>query len=464
MVVCARRTGTPNSTGKPKGKAKAKQLIRGESYMQRRDRQEATARKWRVAHIAARFLGHWMFKLQGGVADDDGPRPGHEFLMSRATVLKHIRELLDQMTSFKRLRNIIFTDFTLNKEVDSVIAARREKQRKEDIMLSMLYTSNHTSKEAAEERHLLQEKAQVLLREGIVSTPRRQKLRSRPLTDEGAAAVKFQALVRGRQARAAQNKRKAAAVAIQRIVRGGMVRSGGWDPKFDGDPLQLKRAGRPGYETDMKEFARAVTKLGDKASLNERRLGSILEEMVWETRQFSRDVAAAWWRRSREMQQQALDRIKHEVSLRLREQKQLFRSVLDANIAKLSPSLAPDGVLTMLERSLALMKNKAGYEPFSSTGDPALGGGEGAAEITPIASRLVTRGFKVKHIESVVAAVKAFKSSHTVFQMAAEGDEDEQDQTFQQLAGVSGSPARPHGTGVTHVAHTSLHNRCDCRH
>lgn len=409
--------------------------------MQRRDRQEATARKWRVAHIAARFLGHWMFKLQGGVADDDGPRPGHEFLMSRNTVLKHIRELLDQMTSFKRLRNIIFTEFTLNKEVDSVLAARREEQRKEDIMLSMLYTSNHTSKEAEQERHLLQEKAQVLLREGIVSTPRRNKSAPPPLSNEAAAAVKLQALTRGRQARVAQTKRKAAAVAIQRIIRGGIVRSGGWDPKFDGDPLQLKRAGRPGYEGDMKEFARAVTKLGDKASLNERRLGSILEEMVWETRQFSRDVAAAWWRRSREMQQQALDRIKKEVSIRLREQKQLFRSVLDANVAKLSPSLAPDGVLTTLERSLALMKNKGGYEPFSSTGDPALGGGEGAgaSEITPLASQLVTRGFKAKDIESVVGAVKAFKSSHTVFTMASEGDEDEQDLTFQQLATVRGA-------------------------
>jgi len=54
--------------------------------MVRRDRQEKTERRWRVAKIASRFLGHWMFKLQGGAPDEDGPTPGREYLMSRSSV------------------------------------------------------------------------------------------------------------------------------------------------------------------------------------------------------------------------------------------------------------------------------------------------------------------------------------------------------------------------------------------
>ena len=83
-VLLSHRGVPKRKSAKKRGAPKA--MIRGESYMQRRERKEVTDKKWRVAHIAARFLGHWMFKLQGGVADDDGPTPGRDFLMSRNSV------------------------------------------------------------------------------------------------------------------------------------------------------------------------------------------------------------------------------------------------------------------------------------------------------------------------------------------------------------------------------------------
>lgn len=312
------------------------------------------------------------------------------------------------------------------------------------------YTAHHTSEEAKRDRPHLQEKARVLLRDGIVSTPRARKKprgtsgrcaggarRSVYLPHSSATArlrlsareeavVKVQAMVRGWQTRHYLHRQHLAATHIQRLMRGALVRTGSWHPKFDGDPLQLKKTGRKGFDKDMKAYAKAVDELGQKTSLNERKLGAILEEMVWETKQFSRDVATAWWRRSREMQQEALDRIRKEVSARLKEQKHLFRSVIDANMESLSPDLAASGLLTHLETSVARIRKKRSGDPMDDgTSEPAV----------PLANLLMKRGYKMKHLRSVVQAVRALRSTTTVCEMAQESDGDK-DESFDAMATV----------------------------
>ena len=56
-------------------------------------------------------------------------------------MLKHIKELLDQMNSFKRLRNIIFSDFTLPVEISKDLDHKEKIQQQEDLKLSMLYAT-----------------------------------------------------------------------------------------------------------------------------------------------------------------------------------------------------------------------------------------------------------------------------------------------------------------------------------
>ena len=56
-------------------------------------------------------------------------------------MLKHIKELLDQMNSFKRLRNIIFSDFTLPVEISKDLDHKEKIQQQEDLKLSMLYVT-----------------------------------------------------------------------------------------------------------------------------------------------------------------------------------------------------------------------------------------------------------------------------------------------------------------------------------
>lgn len=63
--------------------------------------------------------------------------------------------------------------------------------------------------------------------------------------------------------------------------------------------MSLKRVGRDYYERQTAVYKRVLQRQGELASLNERRLASLLEEVLWETKQFSRDVATAWFRRTR---------------------------------------------------------------------------------------------------------------------------------------------------------------------
>jgi len=77
------------------------------------------------------------------------------------------------MQSFKRLRNAIFTEFTLKTEFETMMAAEEAKLKKEELMLSMLYTAHHTSKEADLERHVLQSRVRSTLWVGQKMSVRR---------------------------------------------------------------------------------------------------------------------------------------------------------------------------------------------------------------------------------------------------------------------------------------------------
>jgi len=253
-----------------------------------------------------------------------------------------------------------------------------------------------------------------------------------------------------------------------------------WYPvQFDGDPLQLKNAGRPGFRNDMHAYKTAVEVEGNKTSLNERRLGAILEEMVWETKQFTRDVAAAWWRRQREMQQAAVERIRLEVSSRMRAQTDLLRSILESAMGTLHVDLQPpSGMLVVLDKSFTDLNNAdPRYHIPMATGSLTMGATDTAATETqsnrrgsvqsdndtrsqpatvdteghteghtvdgaagadenqaqqaavpvhvrvPLAQMLVKAGFSHRAIGAVVAAVRTVTSARTVNIMAGtEGD------------------------------------------
>lgn len=99
--------------------------------------------KWRVMNVALRFMSHWVFQLQGGIPEERKlGAPGQQFAIHRNQVLKCIEDLMGQMSSLKRLRHTIFTDFTKQHEIMQSMAKQSKDAAQEDLMLSMLYNTH----------------------------------------------------------------------------------------------------------------------------------------------------------------------------------------------------------------------------------------------------------------------------------------------------------------------------------